>query len=46
MYLCLIDFFEIEMFICTKVDLTLDNPQRLICHETKKTNQKRNIKLE
>ena len=31
--------FEIEMFICTKIDLALDNLQRLICHKTQTNKQ-------
>ena len=26
--------FEIKLFICIKIDLALNNPQRLICHNT------------
>ena len=32
--------FEIELFICIKMDLVSNNLQRLICHETQQpTNQ-------
>ena len=31
--------FEIELIICIKMDLALNNLQRLICHQTKTTNQ-------
>ena len=34
MYLCLTELFEIELFICIKMDLALNNIQRLICHKT------------
>ena len=27
------EFFEIELFICIKMYLALDNLQRLICHK-------------
>ena len=39
MYLCLTELFEIELIICIKMDLTLNNLQRLICHKTQPTNQ-------
>ena len=39
MYLCLIEFFEIELIICLKLDFMLNNLQRLICHKTQTTNQ-------
>ena len=31
--------FEIELFICTKIDLLLNNLQMLICHKTQQTNK-------
>ena len=31
--------FEIELFICAKINLALNNLQRLICHKTQTTNQ-------
>ena len=31
--------FEIEQIICIKMDLALNNLQRLICHKTQTTNQ-------
>ena len=34
MYLYFTELFEIELFICTKIDLVLNNLQRLICHKT------------
>ena len=42
MYTCLIELFEIELIICIKMDLALNNPQRLICHKTQTTNQAAN----
>ena len=38
-YLCKTELFEIELFICFKMDLALNNPQMLICHKTQSTNQ-------
>ena len=29
-----LNFFEIELFICIKIDLPFNNLQRLICHKT------------
>ena len=34
MYLCKTELSELELFICIKIDLVLNNPQRLICHKT------------
>ena len=34
-YLCKTELFEIELFICIKMDLTLNNLQWLICHKIK-----------
>ena len=31
--------FEIELFICIKVDLELNNLQKFICHKSKQTNK-------
>ena len=31
--------FEIEQFICIKMDLVLNNLQRLLCNKTQTTNQ-------
>ena len=31
--------FEIQLIICLKMDLALNNLQRLICHKTQTTNQ-------
>ena len=33
------ELFEIELLICIKMDLALNNLQRLTCHETQTTNQ-------
>ena len=33
------ELFKIELTICIKMDLTLNNLQRLICHKTQPTNQ-------
>ncbi len=35
MYLCKTELFEIELFICIKMDLALNKLQRLICYLTK-----------
>ena len=42
MYSCLTELFEIEPFICIKMDLALNNLQILICHKTLPTNQPTN----
>ena len=34
-----VKLFEIELIICIKMDLTLNNLQLLICHKTQTTNQ-------
>ena len=34
--------FEIELFICIKMDLALDNLRWLICHKLKQTNKQTN----
>ena len=39
-YLCKTEFFEIELFM--KMDLALNNLQRLICHKSQQTNQPTN----
>ena len=36
-YSCKTELFEIELIICIKMDLALNNLQRLICHKTQKT---------
>ena len=36
---CKNELFEIELTICIKIDLALNNLQRLICHKTQQTNQ-------
>ena len=36
--------FEIEQFICIKMDLVLNNPQKLICHKTQ-TNKQTNKQI-
>ena len=33
------ELFEIELFICIKVDLGLNNQQKLICYKNQPTNQ-------
>ena len=33
------ELFEIKVTICIKMDLALNNLQRLICHKTQPTNQ-------
>ena len=38
MYSCKTELFEIELTICIKIDLALNNLQRLICHKTQLTN--------
>ena len=35
MYWCQTELFGIELFICIKMDLALNNLQRLICHKIK-----------
>ena len=35
MYLCLTELFEIELIICIKIDLALNNLQWLMCYKTK-----------
>ena len=39
MYSRLTELFEIEYIICIKLDLALNNLQRLICHKTLPTSQ-------
>ena len=34
LYLCEIELSKIELFICIKMDLVLNNLQWLICHKT------------
>ena len=43
-YSCFTDLFEIELFICIKMDLALNNLRWLICHKTQ-TNKQTNIYL-
>ena len=38
-FVCSTELFEIKRFICIKMDLTLNNVQRLICHKTQTTKQ-------
>ena len=42
LYLCLTELFEIELIIYIKMDLALNNLQRLICHKTQQTKQPTN----
>ena len=42
MYQCLFGLFEIELFMCIKMDLALNNLQRSICHKTQ-TNKTTNM---
>ena len=35
LYCCWTELFEIELFLCIKMNLALNNLQRLICHKTK-----------
>ena len=35
MYFCLTELFEKDLFMCIRMDLTLNNLQWLICHKTK-----------
>ena len=39
MYVREAELFEIEQFICIKMDLALNNLQRLVCHKIQPTNQ-------
>ena len=39
LYLCKTDLFEIELCICIKMDLILNNLQKLIYHKTKTNKQ-------
>ena len=34
-----VKLFEIELIICIKMDLALNNPESLICHKIQTTNQ-------
>ena len=43
MYLCLTELFEIELSICIKMDLALNNLQWLICHKPKQTTKHTHI---
>ena len=42
LHLCWTELFQIELIIYIKMDLALNNLQRLICHETQPTNQPTN----
>ena len=42
MYLCLTESFEIELFICIKIDLALNNLKGFICHKTQPSNHPTN----
>ena len=49
MYFCKTELFVIELFICIKIDLALNNLRTLICHKTqtnKQTNKHYYIGLE
>ena len=37
LYSCLTESFEIELIICIKMDLALNNLQKLICHKNQPT---------
>ena len=37
------ELFEIELIICIRMDLALNNLQRLICHKTQASNQPTNL---
>ena len=39
MHLCLTELFEIELIICIRMDLALNNLQSLMYHKTQTTNQ-------
>ena len=41
-YSCWTELFEIEMIVCIKMDLALNNQQRLICHKNTPTNERTN----
>ena len=38
LFKCFVVLFELELFICLKMDLALNNLQRLICHKTQTNN--------
>ena len=38
-FVCKTELFEIELIVCIKIDLVLNNLQRLICHKTQPTKQ-------
>ena len=42
MYLCLNELFEIELYICIKMDLALNNLQKLMRHKIQTVNQQTN----
>ena len=39
MYICYTKLFEIELFICIKMDSALTNQKSLICHKRKQTDK-------
>ena len=44
LYSCKTELFKIELIICIKIDMALNNLQRLICHTTQTTKKtKQNI---
>ena len=45
MYLCLTELFEIELFICIKINLALNDLQRLICHKIQINKQTKQMSL-
>ena len=45
LYTCKTEMFEIEQIIYNKMDLALNNLQRLLCHKTQPTNQPTNQHL-
>ena len=42
LYIYETELFEIELFICMKMDLALNNLQRLICQKKKPNKEKKN----
>ena len=44
-YLCQTELFEMELIMCIKMDLALNNLQRLICYKTQTTNQPNKITI-
>ena len=43
LYVCQTEEFEIELFICIKMGLALNNLHRLICHKNQLNKQTKNI---